>query len=59
NDLTMSVTLHEELPAIKPDEKVCTDYFGEKDDGTRVAGPLNGMKRGTVFFNIDPRKMSS
>lgn len=55
-DLTMDVTIHGKLPAVKADEKVCTDYFGEKVKGTRAAGPFTGMESGTVRFNIDPRR---
>ncbi len=55
-DLTMEVTIHGELPGVKPDDKVCTDYFGEKTEGFRQAGPFQGMTGGKIRFNIDPRK---
>ncbi len=58
-DLTMDVTLHGKLPAVKADEKVCTDYFGEKVEGTRAAGPFTGMEGGKIRFSIDPRRMKN
>jgi len=56
-NLTMELTINRELPEVKADEKVCTDYFGNKIEGDRVAGPLNVKKRGKYHFNIDPRKL--
>lgn len=56
NDLTMEVTLKGELPLVKADEKVCTDYFGRWDEGKRTAGPVIGLSGGKARFSIDPRK---
>jgi len=58
DDLTMEVILKEDLPEIEADEKVCTDYFGNKVERKRIAGPFPGIKAGEKFvFNIDPRKL--
>lgn len=54
--LTMDITIHGELPIVKADPKVCTDYFGERDEGFRTAGPFKEMEGGRLRFNIDPRK---
>lgn len=59
SDLTMDVTIHGQLPAVKADEKVCTDYFGEKVEGFRPAGPLTGLNSGKVRFQIDPRRLKN
>lgn len=56
-ELTMEVTVNEELPAITADDKVETDYFGNQQTGDRCAGPFAGLKVGKVKFNIDPRKL--
>ncbi len=56
-ELTMEVTINEELPMTAADDKVDTDYFGNKQAGNRGAGPFNGLKIGKVKLNIDPRKM--
>jgi hypothetical protein len=58
-ELTMDVTIHGKLPAIAADEKACTDYFGEKVEGLRAAGPFTGMESGKVRFNIDPRRLKN
>ena len=56
-DLTMEVTINTELPEVKADEKVSTDYFGENTEGLRMPGPINGLVSGKKLrFNIDPRK---
>jgi hypothetical protein len=57
DDLTMEVIVKGELPAAKSDEKVCTDYFGDKDAGQRVAGPIIGLPGRQARFSIDPRKL--
>jgi hypothetical protein len=56
-DLTMEVVFKSELPETKADEKVCTDYFGDRDDGKRVAGPIIGLTGRKARFSIDPRKL--
>lgn len=58
DNLTMELTINKDLPEVKPDEKVYTDYFGMRVEGNRVAGPLNVMKSGKYHFNIDPRKLN-
>jgi hypothetical protein len=57
-DLTMEVTFKDKLPEVKADEKVCTDYFGNRDEGKRVAGPIIGLVGRKVRFSIDPRKLN-
>jgi hypothetical protein len=56
-DLTMEVVFKSELPEAKTDEKVCTDYFGDRDDGKRAAGPIIGLVGRKARFSIDPRKL--
>lgn len=57
DDLTMEVIVSGELPEVKADEKVCTDYFGEKTEDVRTAGPFKKlMSVKKMRFNIDPRK---
>ena len=58
-DLTMEVVFKSELPEAKADEKVCTDYFGGRDEGKRVAGPIIGLTGKKVRFSIDPRKLNA
>jgi hypothetical protein len=53
----MEVVFKGELPKVEADEKVCTDYFGDKDDGKRTAGPIIGLAGGKARFSIDPRKL--
>lgn len=57
DDLTMAVVVKGEMPAVKSDAKVRTDYFGNRDDGERVAGPISGLAGRHTRFNIDPRKL--
>jgi hypothetical protein len=58
DDLTLEVTVYGELPEVKTDEKVNTDYFGEKTENLRTPGPINNLVSGTKLrFNIDPRKI--
>jgi hypothetical protein len=57
DDLTMEVVFKSELPEAKADEKVCTDYFGDRDDGPRVAGPIIGLPSRKARFSIDPREL--
>ena len=56
-DLTMEVVFKGELPEVQADEKVCTDYFGDRAEGRRVAGPIIGLAGRKVRFSIDPRKL--
>ena len=56
-DLTMEVILKSELPEAITDDKVCTDYFGDRDDGKRTAGPIIGLTDRKARFSIDPRKL--
>ena len=58
-DLTMEVVFKSELPEAQADEKVCTDYFGNTDDGKRAAGPIIGLAGKTARFGIDPRKRNA
>lgn len=55
-DLTMEVTFKEKLPEVKSDEKVCTDYFGNKVGSMRIAGPFAELTGEKICFSIDPRK---
>jgi hypothetical protein len=57
DDLTMEVVFKSELLKVEADEKVCTDYFGDRDDGPRVAGPIIGLAGRKARFSIDPRKL--
>ena len=56
DDLTMEITYREQLPEVKADEKVNTDYFGNTVGSLRRAGPFSGLTGGRVQFSIDPRK---
>jgi hypothetical protein len=56
--LTMEVTVNCEMPEVTADEKVCTDYFGNRDEGRRVAGPIRALAAGKARFGIDPRKLT-
>ena len=56
DDLTMEITYREQLPEVKTDEKVTTDYFGNTTASLRRAGPFSGLTGGRVRFGIDPRK---
>jgi len=56
DDLTMEITVNEEMPSVDADEKVNTNYFGIAGEGQRIAGPFTGLKAGKVSFSIDPRK---
>ena len=58
SDLTMEIACKGELPEVLADEKVCTDYFGNQDDGKRVAGPIIGVTDKKARFSIDPRKLN-
>ena len=58
DDLTMEVAFPENLPEVKSDEKIETDYFGDAAGGSRTAGPFTGLTGGKVRFSIDPRKKS-
>lgn len=58
DDLTMEITVNQELPQVAVDEKVKTDYFGRVIDGSlTVAGPFFGLSQGKHKFSIDPRKL--
>ncbi len=57
SDLTMVIACKGELPEVLADEKVCTDYFGNQDDGKRAAGPMIGVTDKKARFSIDPRKL--
>ena len=58
DDLTMEITVNQELPQVAVDEKVKTDYFGRVVDGSlTVAGPFFGLSQGKHKFSIDPRKL--
>ncbi len=57
DDLTMEVVFKSELPKVSADEKVCTDYFGNRDEGKRIAGPIIGLDGRKNRFSIDPRKL--
>jgi len=60
DELTMEITVNQELPQVAVDEKVRTDYFANLVDGsTTVAGPFHGLSRGKHKFSIDPRKLLS
>jgi hypothetical protein len=55
--LEMSVEVTEELPLVKADSKVKTDYFVEALEGDqRIAGPIAKLPRGKTTINIDPRR---
>lgn len=56
DDLTMGIILSGELPEIKADEKVSSDYFGSEVGDFRKAGPFAALTGGTMRFSIDPRK---
>jgi hypothetical protein len=56
SDLTMEVSIKGELPAVKADDKVCSDYFGKDSGELRIAGPFTGFRGNKVRFSIDPRK---
>ncbi|MFP4016295.1 MAG: right-handed parallel beta-helix repeat-containing protein [Halanaerobiales bacterium] len=55
DDLTMEITFKEELPQVKADEKVVTDYSGSALFTSRPAGPFRGFEDQKVIINIDPR----
>lgn len=58
DELTMEITVNQELPQVAVDEKVKTDYFGRVVDGSlTVAGPFFGLSQGKHKFSIDPRKL--
>jgi hypothetical protein len=55
--LEMIIEAKTELPLIKPDEKIKTDYFLEPVSGdTRIAGPISVINTGRTVINIDPRR---
>ena len=57
-DLTMEITLKQQLPKVPSDEKVSTDYFADKTDSSlTIAGPFSKLAEGKFVFNIDPRKL--
>lgn len=57
DDLTMEITINQELPLVAVDQKVRTDYFANIIDGDlTTAGPFHGLASGKYKFNIDPRK---
>lgn len=58
DNLTMEVTLKQELPTVRTDKKVLTDFLGDAVGECRVAGPFAGLRAGSVRFSIDPRKKS-
>jgi hypothetical protein len=55
-NLTMVVTFKDALPEVEADEKVCSDYFGKRSEGKRIAGPIADLGSRKVRFSIDPRK---
>lgn len=55
-NLTMEITFKEELPLVKSDEKVCSDYYGHPVCELRTAGPFAALSGDSVKINIDPRK---
>jgi hypothetical protein len=55
-DLTMEVSIRGALPYVEPDEKARSDYFGERADGKRIAGPILDLAGKKARFSIDPRK---
>ena len=57
-DLTMEITVKDDLPEVVPDKKVKTDYFSNVvTEERRQAGPITGIKPGTYVISIDPRKL--
>jgi len=58
-DLTMEVVFKGELPEVQTDAKVCTDYFGNRAEGKRIAGPIVGLGGRKIRFSIDPRKLDN
>ncbi|MDI9419239.1 MAG: right-handed parallel beta-helix repeat-containing protein [Bacillota bacterium] len=57
DDLTMEITINQELPLVAVDQKVRTDYFANILDGDlTTAGPFHGLTSSKYKFNIDPRK---
>jgi hypothetical protein len=58
SDLTMEIACKGEFPEVQADDKVCTDYFGDRADGKRVAGPMIGVTDKRARFSIDPRKLN-
>ena len=58
DNLIMEIRVGQDLPAVKTDEKVPTDFFGSEAGAQRVAGPFAGLKAGSMRFSIDPRKKS-
>jgi len=57
DDLTMEITFKDELPEVEPDEKVTTDYFGDSNSSSRIAGPFRNFEDKKVLINIDPREI--
>ncbi|MDR1000038.1 MAG: right-handed parallel beta-helix repeat-containing protein [Clostridiales bacterium] len=56
DSLTMEISLLEELPTVKADEKASVDFYGNATGDTRIAGPFTGITGKSVKFSIDPRK---
>jgi hypothetical protein len=55
--LEMTVEVKGELPLVKGDSKVKTDYFVQPvNSDTRVAGPIAKLPLGKTVVNIDPRR---
>jgi len=53
----MTVTVNAEMPEVKTDSKVQSDYFTDAADGDyRAVGPLAKMPVGKTVLNVDPRK---
>lgn len=55
--LEMAVEVKGELPLVKIDGKVKTDYFTQAVEGdSRVAGPIAKLPLGRTVISIDPRR---
>ena len=55
--LEMTIDVREQLPAVKADPKVKSDFFTNAlESETRPAGPLENLPAGKTVINIDPRK---
>lgn len=53
----MVIELGGDMPEVKADEKVSTDFFtDEVKAGARIAGPFSGLKKGRNVINADPRR---
>jgi len=57
DQLILEMDLKDELPQLKSDQKVLTDYFGKKAQETRNPGPFSDLTDQKIKINIDPRKI--